>query len=116
MIPKKIRISRDSFEEISKGGKSVHSASISLKYLENKGETGKTESKMAVVVSKKVSKVSPKRNLIKRRINSVLNSQKNLIKHGFFMVFYVKPGALDKKFSETKEEVLFLLKKSGILV
>jgi len=112
MIPKKNRISKDFFEKISKKGKSFHSPIFSVKILENNEKI----SRFSTVVSKKVSKIAPKRNLIKRRVNSVLNNNKNTIKPGFFVVFYVKPGALDQSFDQIKEETLDLLKKSGLLV
>ena len=112
MIPKKYRISKGFFEEIGKKGRSLSSAFLSVKYLKNNQKT----SLFATVVSKKVSKVSPKRNLVKRRVNSVINKHKSFIKQGFFVVFYIKPGALDRSFDQIKQEILDLLKKSGLLV
>jgi ribonuclease P protein component len=112
MIPKKNRISKDLFEKISKNGKGQSSPFLSIKYLKNQENT----TFFATVVSKKVSKVSPKRNLIKRRVNSVLNNHKNNIKQGFFVVFYIKPGALDRSFKQIKKETLDLLIKSELLL
>jgi len=112
MIPKKNRISKGFFEEINKNGKGLSSPFLSIKYLQN----GQKISLFATVVSKKVSKIAPKRNLIKRRVNCVLNNHKNAIKPGFFVVFYIKPGALDRSFDQIKQETLDLLKKSGLLV
>lgn len=112
MIPKTNRISKGYFEEINKNGKGLSSPFLSIKYLKNNQKI----SLFASVVSKKVSKISPKRNLIKRRVNSVINNHKNAIKQGFFIVFYIKPGALDRSFGQIKEESLNLLKKSGLLV
>jgi ribonuclease P protein component len=112
MIPKKNRISKGFFEEINKNGKGLSSPFLSIKYLKN----GQKISLFATVVSKKVSKISPKRNLVKRRVNSVVNNHKNAIKPGFFVVFYIKPGALDRSFDQIKQETLDLLKKSGLLV
>ncbi len=111
MIPKINRISKGYFEEISKNGKGFSSPFFSIKYLKNNQEI----SLFAVVVSKKVSKIAPKRNLIKRRMLSVLSNHKNAIKKGFFVVFYIKPGALDQSFDQTKEGVLSALKKTGLL-
>ncbi len=112
MIPKKHRISKDFFEEINKNGKGLSSPFLSIKYLKN----NENISLFSTVVSKKVSKISPKRNLIKRRINSILNKHKNDIKQGYFVVFYAKPGALDRSFDQIKEETLNLLTKTGFLV
>lgn len=112
MIPKTNRISKGYFEEINKNGKGLSSPFLSIKYLKN----NQNISLFATVVSKKVSKISPKRNLIKRRVNSIVNNNKSLIKPGFFVVFYIKPGALDRSFDQIKEETLDLLKKSGLLV
>ena len=112
MIPKKHRISKDFFEMINKNGKGTTCPFLSVKYLKNDHKI----SLFSTVVSKKVSKTAPKRNLIKRRINSVLNSHKNIIKQGYFLVFYVKPGALDRTFDQIKDETLLLLKKSGLLI
>ena len=112
MIPKENRISKDLFEKITKNGKGLSSPFLSVKYLKN----DENKSFFATVVSKKVSKISPKRNLIKRRVNSVLNNKKNHIKQGFYVVFYIKPGALERTFDQVKQETLDLLKKSGLLL
>lgn len=111
-IPKKNRISKEYFEQIGKSGRGLSSGFLSIKYLKNDQKI----SLFATVVSKKVSKIAPKRNLIKRRVNSVVNNHKNLIKPGFFVVFYIKPGALDRSFDQIKGETIDLLKKSGLLV
>jgi len=110
-IPKKNRISKEYFEQIGRSGRGISSGFLSIKYLKN----DQNISLFATVVSKKVSKVSPKRNLVKRRVNSVLTKHKNDIKQGFFVVFYAKPGALDRTFDQIKQETLDLLTKSGLL-
>lgn len=111
MIPKKHRISKGFFEEIYKNGKGFSSLFLSMKVLKNNDKINF----FSVVVSKKVSKVAPKRNKIKRRILYVLKQQNKLMKQGYFIVLQVKPPMKDQSYSFFKEEVLKILKKSDIL-
>lgn len=112
MIPKKNRISKEFFEEISKKGKNINSSLFSIKYLKNSLKN----SLFSVVVSKKVSKTAVERNLIKRRYKYIINKHKNLIKQGYFIVFYIKKESKNENFSNIQEEFLKTLEKSGLLI
>lgn len=79
MIAKRFRFhGYGSLKFVYSKGRSARSKYISLKYIEN---TRRTESRLAVVVSKKVSKKAPERNRIRRRIYELCREQWANIKH-----------------------------------
>lgn len=67
-------------------GKTVRSRFLSLKYIAN---TRREDSRLAVVVSKKVSKRAPERNRIRRRVYEVVRSQWSEVTPGTDMVITV---------------------------
>ncbi|MFC1802311.1 ribonuclease P protein component [Patescibacteria group bacterium] len=111
MLPKEKRISYSLFKEISKErGIVYHSPHLSLKVIsENEADF----SKFAFVVSKKVTKLAVKRNLLRRRGYSVIKDLD--IKKGFYCIFFFKKGADKTSFEEIKEEITQLLQKAGVV-
>ncbi len=67
-------------------GKSARSRLISLKYLPN---TRRTQSRLAVVVSKKVTKKAPVRNRIRRRVYEAARLEWSKLQHPQDMVITV---------------------------
>ncbi len=67
-------------------GKSARSQLMSLKYLPN---PRRKESRLAVVVSKKVTKKAPERNRIRRRVYEVARSEWPSLRHPHDMVITV---------------------------
>ena len=72
---------------------------------------GKNISRFGFVVSKKISKKTTRRNLIKRRLRSVVYKSLPKARKGYDYLFLAKPAALNKKYSELENEVLVLLAK-----
>jgi len=65
------------------------------------------------IVPKKVMKRVTDRNLIKRRLKSILARALPGI-HNVDILFFPKPGSIKRKFPELEEEVLGALKKARI--
>lgn len=71
MIPFKYRFhGYNSLNYIARKGQTTRSANLTFKYLPNKS---RSRSRVAVVVSKKISKSAVKRNRIRRRIYNIIN-------------------------------------------
>jgi ribonuclease P protein component len=107
MINKDQRIKSEYFDEILKKGKRFFSESFTCSVLKNE-ETD--NSKFAVVVSKKVSKLAVKRNILRRRMFALLSKQKESFPTPYFFVFFIK----DKTFKVNegiKNEMKILIKK-----
>ncbi len=98
MVPKKQRINRETFDEIMKKGRIVHSGLFSLRFLKNLEKS----THFSVVVSKKIAKTAVLRNKIRRRIYSIL---RKTIKNPYFVILFTKKGVEKAKFSEVKTEI-----------
>ena len=97
-----------------KRGQSVRASVVSLKYaLNDRRQTYR----VAVVVSKKVSKSAVVRNRIRRRLYEVVREQAANIIQPYdliFMVYDVQVATMDT--IELQSSVLGLLKKAGVIV
>jgi len=111
MLPKKRKIERSLFSFFIKN-KSFQSKNVSLKVCFS--DDSKKETKFSFVVSKKVSNLANKRNLLKRRGYHIVENIKN-IKKGFICIFYFKKSVINLPYKEIKEEVIKLLKESSIV-
>ena len=102
MLPKKHRISKNfTFNFLKREGKSYKSDLFSVLYIKDLGlETGQ----FGVVVSKKVSPISPKRNRAKRVFRSLIYENLRNLK-GWF-VFYPKSRSLSTPKSLLLQEIL----------
>ena len=70
------------------------------------------ESKVGITVSKKVSKHSHERNLIRRRIREIFRVEiLPQIQHSTKFVIIAKNSALSASFSEYKEDIIVMLKR-----
>ncbi len=76
-------------------------------------ETG--NSRMTVVVSKKVFKRAVDRNRAKRLVRESMRLLWSRIKPGYDMVFLVQSGIADKKQQEVGREIEWLIKKASLL-
>ncbi|MFO0971762.1 MAG: ribonuclease P protein component [Candidatus Saccharimonadales bacterium] len=74
-------------------GRMARSRLISLKYLPN---TRRTQSRLAVVVSKKVTKKAPVRNRIRRRVYEVARAEWPNLRHPQDMVITVFDDRISK--------------------
>jgi ribonuclease P protein component len=92
-------------------GVSYFGRNISLKI----AKIGDERPKFGVSVSKKEVKTAVKRNLLKRRVLSILREIEPKINSGFICLFFLKKGALDISYQQLQDEITFLLKKAKIL-
>ncbi len=106
MLPRKNRVPKAFFEEILGKSLCVHTPLFSFRF---KRLNQNTESSFAVVVSKKVAKTAVERNLLKRRIKSIVqdflknNPKKEKLNLGG--IFFLKKGVEKTKFFDLKAEV-----------
>lgn len=112
MLPKQNRIKKEKeFEVIFKKGKSFKNNFLILRFVNNSLKF----SRLAVIVSQKVSKKAVERNKIRRRISSVAQDNIKNFKKNIDLIFLVLPKANSKSYLETKNWVLELLKMANIL-
>jgi ribonuclease P protein component len=100
---------RNHVAKVYKNGLSVRGRSVSLKYLHTEGLDN---FRVAVVVSKKVSKSAVTRNRIRRRVSSIVEAQNNL-SQDLEMVFtvYGKEVA-NMQYDSLREEITSLIQKT----
>lgn len=99
----KIKKKKD-FDFIFKYGKSFKDRFLVLKYIKNN-----KESRVAFIISSKVSKEAVTRNKIRRRLSELIRKRTNLKKTD--LIFIALPGMEKVDFSETKGMVEKLLSK-----
>ncbi len=112
MIKKAFRLPKNEIKFLQKKGDLSHSLFFIVKEKENQGKN----SKIAVVVSKKISKKAVIRNLIRRRTYEafrIILKEENLNPKKDF-IFIAKKGILEKDFWEIKKDLLKTLKNGQI--
>lgn len=115
MLSKTQKVNKKLFENtFKKNGKTFHSDFLYLKT--DKQENKDAKSKFAFVIPKKIVKNATDRNLTKRRCFSVLRENKENIKKGFVAIFFLKKGAEKLNFEELQNQIIFLLKKSSLIL
>lgn len=93
-------------------GKSVRGQFCSLKYITN---PRREDSRLAVVVGRKVSKKSPVRNRIRRRVYEVMRSHWPMLKPGHDMIITVFDERLATiSHSELNTIIVEMLKKADL--
>jgi ribonuclease P protein component len=118
MLNKKLRVPKEVFQESFKKSKALSSDHILLRfYKPDRLNVDKLvfPSKFSMVVPKSVSKKAVIRNLIKRRGYSAIRANVKNIKKSYICIFSFKKGSDTATFSKIKEEITYLLKKSGII-
>ncbi len=108
------KITRSVFKDILDKGQGFYSPFFNLKVL--KVATGATKPVFKVVVSAKVAKKAHDRNLIKRRIKSVVYGEGQKVKTDLMFIIFTKPGLKDKNFAIIKADLLKILSDSGIFL
>lgn len=104
MIPKKQRIGRQKILDLQRNKPiSVNGRLFSVKFWPSENSQ-----KIAVLVSKKVSKLATKRNLVKRK--TVIFCLK-IFKNKGFLIFYPKKEFLSSKTNEIQEDLLKINKE-----
>jgi len=112
MLPKKRRVAKVFFGNVSKGGKSFYSSFFSAKVLKS---TVKKPSRVGFFVSKKISNKAVERNFIRRRGYSVIQNIKKQIEPSYLVVFFAKKESKGVFFIDFENDLICLLKKIGLL-
>ncbi|MBX4189566.1 ribonuclease P protein component [Candidatus Parcubacteria bacterium] len=103
MLAKGRRIPRSLFPSLLNSRRFAHSTHFSLRFAP--GET----TRVAVSVSKKVSKSAVERNAIRRRVYAALSTKLDKMPKGFFL-FVAKAGAQKIRGQKLQEELAALEK------
>lgn len=94
-------------------GKTVRTSTLGLKFAINKR---RSEFRVAVVVSKKISKSAVKRNRIRRRLYEIVRSHQSAITEPYDIAITVySDSIIDIPFVELEKQVAKLLKDSKII-
>ena len=103
---------RASIQRLYKTSKMVRSASLSLRYVSN---PRRRQYRLAVVVSRKVSKSAVVRNRIRRRLYESVRILSNTLSEPFDLLLVVYDDSLkDKPTEELQRDVVKLLKKAKL--
>lgn len=108
------KITRSVFKDILDNGQGFYSPFFNLKVL--KVASQNTKPVFKVVVSAKVAKKAHDRNLIKRRVKSVIYSEAQRVKPDLMFIVFTKPGLKDKNFAIIKDDLLKVLTTGGVLL
>ncbi|MFA5886876.1 MAG: ribonuclease P protein component [Patescibacteria group bacterium] len=99
MLAKNNRIKFDKdFDQAFKFGQSFYDKLIGVKSVDNNLGVNR----FGILVSTKVSKKATVRNLIKRRIRSIIKEELEKMKTGKDLVIIVLPPILDKNFTDIR--------------
>ncbi|MHB0978309.1 MAG: ribonuclease P protein component [Minisyncoccota bacterium] len=112
MLPKNSRLPRKLFPELLKASRFVNSPAFSLRFSTEKAFD---RPRVAVSVSKKISKSAVVRNRARRRVYSLIYPLLSRLSSGAYL-FVAKSGVEKLKIDELKSEVEKLLKESKMFV
>ncbi len=109
MLSRRKKVSSRLFGEVIKRGRSLHAPHIYLKVapLSKDGMT-----KFSVTIPKKIEKRATKRNLVKRRIYSVVREYIKRVPENYAGVFFAKSGIREQSLEIIRLEVKQLLEKA----
>jgi ribonuclease P protein component len=111
-LPKKNILRKNlDFRENKEKGKKIKSGSLVLSYSKNKLEY----SRVAIVISQKISKKAVVRNKIRRRMKALIAQELSRIIAGYDLIFFVRSGIIKEEFQKIENNINNILKKSGIL-
>lgn len=79
------------------------------------GKNGKSLNRFAFIVSKKVDPRATERNLVKRKVRSIIEQIFDNIDSGNDFIFYIREGAKSAKREEIEKEIKNLLKEKNLL-
>ena len=110
MLKRKHRLRRALFAALGKQGSAAHSKHLTLRYVLNVS----SESRFAVVVSKKVAAKAVERHKMRRRTYEVIQKVVPHLNAPLHAIFFTKPGVTKLPFSALEEEIQALLKEAGV--
>ena len=111
MLRKQNRVNKHLFVDVVKKGVTYYNPNTSLKTI----KTISPKSGFSVYTPKKEVKSAVKRNLIRRRVQFILQKVLPKINHSHNTVILLKKGVLKLPFYKLEDEIVFLLKKAKIL-
>ncbi|MFA6410283.1 MAG: ribonuclease P protein component [Candidatus Buchananbacteria bacterium] len=112
MIPANQRLTQDrDFKRINSLGKAYFCQLFRIKILPNQ----RPVSRLAVVVSTKVSKKATLRNRLKRQFREIIRLNREKIKTGYDIILSPNNQALGHKYADLEENFLALLNKARLL-
>jgi ribonuclease P protein component len=113
-MPKKLVFlkSEEDFSNFKKS-RSLSSANFRLHWYFPNRQMNQNFPRFGFIVPKKTLKNVTDRNLIKRRVKSILTKHSSNF-GPIDILFFPKPGSIKLRFAELEEELLNLLKKAGI--
>lgn len=112
MLPQKKRLTKQKdFDNVYKNSKSAFGIILSLRCAKNDLQ----HTRIAVVVSNKISKKAVERNIIKRRIRAAISKIFEKMDTGYDCIFIAKPEILGRNFKDIEIVVHKLLKKQNVL-
>lgn len=113
MLARTNRLTKDrDIERVFKRGRSIYAGALALRLARNELAL----SRLAVVVSLKVSKKAVERNRLKRRLREI--TRREIVPHlktGFDIVIITKKPLLELPFEELKKLTIGLFKKARLL-
>jgi len=112
MLPKESRLRKtQDFDLLFKKGRFFGTKFINIKFMENNS----SKTRVGFVVGTKVSKLSTRRNTLKRRMREVIGLNLDKIKPGFDISIMAKPGATELEYAEIEKDLLWALNKIGLM-
>lgn len=112
MFKRNLRLRKDrDFQKVYKNGGFLASDLFNLNFLLTK----EPNTRIGIVISKKILKKAFQRNKLKRRIREVLKNLYPRIKPGFDVIITVKKEALAKSFAELEIELFRQLQKKELV-
>ena len=110
MIAQKNRLKKADFELIFKNGNKKSNSFFNLRFIANKLDY----CRFSVIVSNKISKKATERNKLKRQVKAVLSENLFKFRENIDLIITVLPPVKKTDFSEIKENLVNIAKKSNI--
>ena len=113
MLSRKYKLKKDNdFKEVFKNGRYKEKDFIKIKFLKNNLEI----SRFSFIVGLKISKKAVQRNKIKRRLEEIIRLNFKQIITGFDIIIFINKEIIEKEYIEIEENLIYLLKKSKLII
>lgn len=107
----RLRSMRD-FRHLYKKGKTQGSSFLALRFVKKDDQD---YTRFAFVISNKTAKKAVDRNRVRRQTRAVIRENLKDIVSGYDVLITIKASYVPLPYSEKKEQVEYILKKSGLL-
>lgn len=113
MLSRKYKLKKDNdFKKVFKNGIYQQKDFIKIKFLKNNLEINR----FSFIVGLKISKKAVQRNKIKRRLEEIIRLNFKQIITGFDIIVFVDKEILEKEYIKIEENLIYLLKKSKLII